>query len=272
MRAGLLLTGLVLVAAAGCGSPPPAEEMAPAGPVAPWRGDEAEPADPQAVRPFTIDVPEAVLDDLRLRLARTRLPDEIDGAGWDYGLPRDYLTELITYWRDEYDWRAQEAALNAFDHFKTRIGDIDVHFIHQRSPEPDALPLIITDASVGEGVGGCERRKPGADDDHPLGVAHDTGGNPAVAVIEDLARRSRPQRAGQDHPRRGDRGELKQATPGEDEGRLRQGVLHERRHAPGESSRVRRSASADARAASRRVSGKPSSVKPDVHSARHMIE
>ncbi|MYI74879.1 MAG: epoxide hydrolase 1, partial [Acidobacteria bacterium] len=101
-------------------------------------------ADPTAVRPFEIHVPDAVLDDLRLRLARTRLPDEIDGAGWDYGLPRGYLTELITYWRDEYDWRAQEAALNAFDHFKTQIDGIDVHFIHQRSPDPDALPLLIT--------------------------------------------------------------------------------------------------------------------------------
>ena len=147
MRPGVLLAGLVLIAAAGCGSPPePAApaDSAPAGPVAPWRGDDTAPADPRAVRPFTIDVPEALLDDLRHRLARTRLPDEINGAGWDYGLPRDYLTELIAYWREEYDWRAQEAALNAFDHFKTRIGDIDVHFIHQRSPVEDALPLIIT--------------------------------------------------------------------------------------------------------------------------------
>ena len=67
-------------------------------------------------------------------------------GAWDYGTPLGYLTELITYWRDEYDWRAQEARLNEFDQFRTRIDgiDVDVHFIHQRSPAEDALPLLIT--------------------------------------------------------------------------------------------------------------------------------
>ena len=144
MRMGTLsagLAGAALLTAAGCGPAPPAAD--PGAPPA-RMPEEAEPADPEAIRPFTVAVPDAVLEDLRLRLARTRLPDELDGAEWDYGTPLGYLRELITYWRDEYDWRAQEARLNAFDQFRTRIDGIDVHFIHQRSPEPDALPLIIT--------------------------------------------------------------------------------------------------------------------------------
>ena len=144
MRMGTLsagVAGAALLTAAGCGSAPPeADPGAPASRMP----EEAEPADPEAIRPFTVAVPDAVLEDLRLRLVRTRLPDELDGADWDYGTPRGYLRELLAYWRDEYDWRAQEARLNAFDQFRTRIDGIDVHFIHQRSPEPDALPLIIT--------------------------------------------------------------------------------------------------------------------------------
>ena len=97
-----------------------------------------------AIRPFEINVPDEVLEDLEARLARTRLPDQIENSGWDYGTPVGYLTELITYWRDEFDWRAQERRLNEFDQFKTRIGDLDIHFIHQRSPEANALPIIIT--------------------------------------------------------------------------------------------------------------------------------
>ena len=101
-------------------------------------------AQPTAIRPFDIAVSDEVLDDLRGRLEQTRLPDQLDGSGWDYGTELGYLTELITYWRDEFDWRAQERRLNQFDQFKTSIDDLDIHFIHQRSPEPDAMPLIIT--------------------------------------------------------------------------------------------------------------------------------
>ena len=141
----LLLPGIAaLLPLAGCAGEPAEEAGSMAPPPAPWLGDGPPAGDPEAVRPFTIDVPDAVLDDLDARLARTRLPDEIAGADWDYGMPLGYLTELITYWRDEYDWRAQEARLNELDQFKTQIGDVDVHFIHQRSPEPDALPLLVT--------------------------------------------------------------------------------------------------------------------------------
>ncbi|MEE2636867.1 MAG: epoxide hydrolase, partial [Acidobacteriota bacterium] len=101
-------------------------------------------ADDTAIRPFEVAVSDETLDDLKQRLNMTRLPDQLDGAGWDYGTELEYLTELITYWRDEFDWRAEERRLNEFDQFKTVIDGLDIHFIHQRSPEPNALPLIIT--------------------------------------------------------------------------------------------------------------------------------
>ena len=96
------------------------------------------------IRPFRIDIPEADLDDLRDRLARTRWPDELPGAGWTYGVPLGYLKELATYWRTAYDWRRQEVGLNRFPQFTTTIDGANVHFLHVRSPEPDALPLIMT--------------------------------------------------------------------------------------------------------------------------------
>ncbi len=97
-----------------------------------------------AIRPFRIDVPQADLDDLRDRLARTRWPDELPGVGWDYGVPLAYMKELAAYWRDSYDWRTHEARLNAFPQFTTTIDGANVHFLHVRSPESDALPLIMT--------------------------------------------------------------------------------------------------------------------------------
>lgn len=93
---------------------------------------------------FTIQIPQSVLDDLRERLARTRFPDQLQGASWDYGTELSYLRELVAYWRDGFDWRAQERALNRFDHFTTNVRGAALHFIHQRSPEPNALPLVIT--------------------------------------------------------------------------------------------------------------------------------
>jgi pimeloyl-ACP methyl ester carboxylesterase len=96
------------------------------------------------IRPFRIDVPQADLDDLRDRLARTRFPDALPGVGWSYGTDPGYVRELAEYWRDGYDWRRHEAALNAFPQFTTEIDGQNVHFWHVRSPEPDALPLILT--------------------------------------------------------------------------------------------------------------------------------
>lgn len=96
-----------------------------------------------AIVPFKIHVPDEVLADLKDRLARTRLPDEIGGSGWDYGTNLAYLKELVAYWKDKYDWREQERRLNQFDHFKTNIDGLDIHFIHQRSKQPNALPLVL---------------------------------------------------------------------------------------------------------------------------------
>jgi pimeloyl-ACP methyl ester carboxylesterase len=96
------------------------------------------------IEKFEIDVSDLVLDDLADRLAATRFPDEIDDTGWEYGMPMGYLRELVEYWRDEYDWRAQEAKLNELRHFRTTIDGQGIHFVHARSPHDDALPLLLT--------------------------------------------------------------------------------------------------------------------------------
>jgi hypothetical protein len=93
---------------------------------------------------FEIKVPDSVLEDLKQRLARTRFPDQLDGGAWDYGTELSYLRELVAYWRDKYDWRAHEAQLNRFDHWKTKVRDLNIHFIHQKSREANAFPLVIT--------------------------------------------------------------------------------------------------------------------------------
>lgn len=97
-----------------------------------------------ATRPFRIDIPEADLQDLRERLARTRWPRELPGVGWSRGVPLAYLEGLARYWGETYDWRAQEARLNGLPQFTTSLDGANVHFLHLRSPEPDALPLVIT--------------------------------------------------------------------------------------------------------------------------------
>ena len=113
-----------------------------------------------AIRPFRIDIPQADLDDLRDRLARTRWPDELPGVGWTRGVPLGYLKELADYWADGYDWRKQEAALNELPQFTTTIDGANVHFLHVRSPEPDALPLILTHGWPGSVVGVPGRHRP----------------------------------------------------------------------------------------------------------------
>ncbi|MEV4159757.1 epoxide hydrolase family protein [Nonomuraea dietziae] len=96
------------------------------------------------IRPFLIEIPQADLDDLKDRLARTRWPQESPEQGWGRGVPLGYLKDLVAYWADGFDWRAQEAALNEIPQFMTTIDGQDVHFMHVRSPEPDAFPLILT--------------------------------------------------------------------------------------------------------------------------------
>jgi pimeloyl-ACP methyl ester carboxylesterase len=92
---------------------------------------------------FEIRIDDSVLDDLRNRLALTRLPDQIDGTGWEYGIPEDYLRDLVEYWRDTYDWRAQEERLNELAHFRTWIDGQSIHFIHARSAHADAFPVLL---------------------------------------------------------------------------------------------------------------------------------
>ncbi len=96
------------------------------------------------IRPFTIDIADDVLDDLRTRLRHTRWPDRELVDDWSQGIPLDYVRELARYWAEDYDWHARQRALNRFDQFVTEVDGIDIHFIHQRSPHPDAIPLLIT--------------------------------------------------------------------------------------------------------------------------------
>ncbi len=94
------------------------------------------------IQPFTITVAQSTLDDLRERLARTRWPDEVQGAGWDYGTNLDYLKALVAYWQNQFDWRAQEARLNQFAQFRAEIDGFGIHFIHERGQGPKPLPII----------------------------------------------------------------------------------------------------------------------------------
>jgi epoxide hydrolase len=96
-----------------------------------------------AIEPFRVAVDDTVLDDLHRRLVSARLPDQIEGTGWEYGIPAGYLHGLVEYWRDEYDWRAQEARLNDLANFRTTIDGQSIHFIHARSPHADAFPLLL---------------------------------------------------------------------------------------------------------------------------------
>ncbi|MGY0061483.1 epoxide hydrolase family protein [Streptomyces sp. LZ34] len=95
------------------------------------------------LRPFRIDIPQSDLDELRERLTRARWPRQLPGEGWSRGVPLTHLKQLADYWRDGYDWRRHEARLNEFPQFMTEIDGQDIHFLHVRSPEPDALPLIL---------------------------------------------------------------------------------------------------------------------------------
>ena len=107
------------------------------------------------IRPFRIEIPQADLDDLAERLARTRFANELPPdtsrpqqgpvlPGWEYGVPVGYVRDLVEYWQHNYDWRVWEARLNQYPQFITEIDGQPIHFLHVRSPEPDAVPLILT--------------------------------------------------------------------------------------------------------------------------------
>lgn len=95
------------------------------------------------LEPFRIDIPQAQLDDLTERLARTRWPDAGPEEGWERGVPLSYVKELVDYWRHGYDWRRQEATLNSIPQSTTTIDGQRIHFLHVRSPQPDSVPLLL---------------------------------------------------------------------------------------------------------------------------------
>jgi epoxide hydrolase len=96
------------------------------------------------ITPFRIDIPEADLDDLRRRLRQTRWPEPETVTDWSQGIPLDYTRDLCAYWLSDYDWRRCEASLNGFDQFRTELDGLAIHFLHVRSPQEDATPLLIT--------------------------------------------------------------------------------------------------------------------------------
>jgi epoxide hydrolase len=126
------------------------------------------------IRPFRLEIPEADLDDLRDRLSRTRWPRELPGEEWSRGVPLGYLKELAEYWRTDYDWREHEARLNELPQFTTTIDGTHVHFLHIRSPEAEALPLIVTHGWPGSIVEFLDVIEPLAD-------PRSHGGDPADA-------------------------------------------------------------------------------------------
>jgi pimeloyl-ACP methyl ester carboxylesterase len=96
-----------------------------------------------AIERFTIDVPEAVLTDLDDRLSRTRWPDQLPGTDWTYGADTAYLRELVDYWQRGYDWRAEERRLNRFEHYRASIDGTRIHFVHAKSRNPNAIPVLL---------------------------------------------------------------------------------------------------------------------------------
>jgi len=103
--------------------------------------DDIQPAD---IQPFRVDIAPKILSDLQQRLSGTRWTSQIAGSGWDAGTDLGYLRELVGYWQHDFDWRRHERTLNEFEHFKTRVHDVGIHFIHQRGKGPAPFPLILT--------------------------------------------------------------------------------------------------------------------------------
>jgi pimeloyl-ACP methyl ester carboxylesterase len=126
------------------------------------------------IEPFHPSVSDADLEDLRDRLRRTRWPDAEAVADWTQGVPLSYLQRLCSYWADDYDWRARESLLNAYPQFRTEVDGLGIHFLHVRSPHPDALPLVLTHGWPGSFVEFLDVIGPLADP-----AAH--GGDPADA-------------------------------------------------------------------------------------------
>jgi pimeloyl-ACP methyl ester carboxylesterase len=130
------------------------------------------------IRPFRIEIPQADLDDLQERLARTRLPEPAPGDDWDYGTPNSYLRETVDYWKDEFDWRAVEERINAFPQYLTEIDGQTVHFIHVPSAEKGATPLLLLHTYPGSVIDFLEMIGPLTDP-----VAHGGKAEDAFSVV-----------------------------------------------------------------------------------------
>jgi hypothetical protein len=126
-----------------------------------------------AIRPFTIQVSDAVLADLKSRLAAARIPEPLQGDGWTYGTDLGYLRRLVAYWRDGFNWREQERRLNQFEQFTTTIDGQRLHFVHRRSKHANALPLLITHGWPGSFVEFTKIIGPLTDPEAHGGVAAD---------------------------------------------------------------------------------------------------
>ncbi|HWM72698.1 MAG TPA: epoxide hydrolase [Nocardioides sp.] len=96
------------------------------------------------IRPFVVEIPQADIDDLQARVERTRFAPAAPGDSWEYGTPTSYLREMVDHWRTGFDWREQEARMNAHPNFRTEIDGQTIHFLHVRSAEPDARALVLT--------------------------------------------------------------------------------------------------------------------------------
>ena len=95
-------------------------------------------------RPFELKIPDTAIQDLRERLARTRFPDQAPGAPWAYGTDLAWMRELVEYWQTKFNWRAQEARLNAFPQFNVALADIDIHYLHVQGKGPNPMPLLLS--------------------------------------------------------------------------------------------------------------------------------
>ena len=93
---------------------------------------------------FKINISDEILDDLKYRLERVRWPDEIPGSGWMHGTNLEYLKELVEYWKNDFDWKKHEKSLNEFNHYTSNIEDFNIHYIHEKSPNKNAIPIVIT--------------------------------------------------------------------------------------------------------------------------------
>jgi len=99
---------------------------------------------PTAPEPFTIAIPDEALDDMRRRLRDARWADDYGNEDWSYGVERGWLKQMADYWESEFDWRAQEAAMNRYPQFKVMIDDVPIHFLHLRGKGPNPTPIILT--------------------------------------------------------------------------------------------------------------------------------